>query len=146
MDVLYSRSRRCPARALLLVLTIGVIGCGGSGPFEYIPVAGTVTYDDGSKIPLSSMRLIFIPLDAPDVAGAHPRRAMANVNGEGAFDCATSYKYGDGLIPGKHKVVIEAAAAKDGVPMIPTSCLSETTTTLVVDTSEVPLMIEVPRP
>ena len=35
------------------------------------------------------------------------------------FDCVTSYKYGDGLVPGKHKVVIQAADERDGKPVVP---------------------------
>ncbi|MEX2091118.1 MAG: hypothetical protein WD971_00500 [Pirellulales bacterium] len=131
---------------LLVVLLSGSVGCGGGGPFDYVPISGTVTYEDGTNIPLSSMRLLFSPLDAPEVAGAHPRRAMANVSADGAFDCVTSYKYGDGLIPGSHKVVIEAAAALNGRPLIPAACASEVTTPLVIDTADAPLHIKVPKP
>lgn len=138
--------RHIPGNLLLVVLICGSIGCGSAGPYDYVEVSGNVTYDDGSKIPLSSMRLMFVPLEAPEVAGAHPRRAMANVDADGRFDCATSYKYGDGLIPGRHKVVIEAPAAVGGKLVIPTACLSETTTTLEIDTENLPLAIKVPRP
>lgn len=133
-------------KLLLLATACACVGCGGAGPYDYVKASGQVTYEDGSKIPLGSMRLIFVPLDAPDVAGAHPRRAMANVDAEGGFERVTSYKYGDGLIPGRHKVVIEAPAAVNGKPVIPKSCLSEVTTTLEVDTAELPLAIKVPKP
>jgi hypothetical protein len=131
---------------LLVALLSGTVGCGSGGPYDYVPVSGTVTYADGTKIPLASMRLLFLPLDAPEVAGAHPRRAMANVTADGVFDCVTSYKYGDGLIPGKHKVVIEASSVQNGQPVLPIACLSMTTTPLVVDTADVPLVIKVPKP
>jgi hypothetical protein len=132
---------------LLLVVTIcGSVGCGSAGPYDYVTVSGSVTYEDGGKVPLSGMRLMFVPLDAPEVAGAHPRRAMANVDAEGGFDCATSYKYGDGLIPGRHKVVIEAPAAVNGKPVIPASSQSEATTTIEIDTADLPLSIKVPKP
>ena len=44
---------------------------------------------------------------------------MANVDSNGEFDCVTSYKYGDGLVPGTHKVVIQAANERDGKPVVP---------------------------
>ncbi len=121
-------------------------GCGSTGPYEYVPVHGTVTYEDGTRIPLGGMRLLFLAQDAPEVAGAHPRQAMANVNDQGEFECATTYKYGDGLIPGKHKVVIQAEAEKDGRKILPKSCLGPATTTIVVDTTDLPLEVKVPKP
>jgi len=71
---------------------------------------------------------------------------LANVDAEGKFDCVTSHKYGDGLIPGKHKVVIQNAAEQAGKPIVPKEFTSETTTTLIVDTKDLPFDIKVPKP
>jgi hypothetical protein len=121
-------------------------GCGSRGPYSYVPVHGVVQYEDGSKIPIGGMRLTFFPQDAPEVAGAHPRQAIAIVDEHGEFACATTYKYGDGLIPGKHKVVIQAEAEKDGQKILPKSCLGPASTTIIVDTANLPLEVKVPKP
>jgi hypothetical protein len=92
------------------------------------------------------VRLHFDAQDAPVVENAHPRPAVANVNEKGEFDCVTSYKYGDGLIPGKHKVAIEQALDRDGKLLVPKEYTSIATTPLVVDTNDSPLEIKVPKP
>ena len=132
--------------ALTAILLATLSGCGSNGPFKYVPVSGKVTYEDGTPIPVGGMRIIFVALDTPAVDGAHPRPAMAHVDASGQFSAATSYKYGDGLIPGRHKVVLQAPAESEGQPVIPKSCLSEVTTPLVVDTADRPLEIKVPKP
>src|SRR6187399_935295 len=100
---------------LLLVLICGVtIGCGSGSPYSYVKATGKLTYEDGPPLPSASVRLQFAAQDAPAVEGSHPRPATAYVNAQGEFDCVTSYKYGDGLIRGKHKVAIEQAADSKG--------------------------------
>ena len=53
-----------PARRLLgfvaLLALAGLCGCGGSDPFPYVKVKGTITYDDGSLIPADRIELRFI--------------------------------------------------------------------------------------
>src|SRR5436853_7492179 len=94
---------------ILLLLILGfALGCGSGSPFHYVKVKGKVTYEDGSPIPGNGLRIRFFPLDAPKVENAVPRPAYARFDDQGNFDSVTSYKYGDGLIPGKHKVAIEA--------------------------------------
>ncbi|HEX3600887.1 MAG TPA: hypothetical protein VHU84_12135, partial [Lacipirellulaceae bacterium] len=88
----------------------------------------------------------FVAQDAQAVGNAHPRRGMANVGPDGKFDCVTSYKYGDGLVPGKHKVVIQGAADRGGMPSVPKEDTSEDTTKIIVDTANLPLDIKVPKP
>jgi len=120
-------------------------GCGSGGPFDYVKVSGKVAYEDGSPIP-GGVRLRFAALDAPAADSAVPRPAIANVNDQGEFDCVTSYKYGDGLIRGKHKVAIEAGGKPDAKPRVPKEYLSIATTPLEVDTSDAPFDIKVPKP
>lgn len=122
-----------------------LVGCGSNGPFSYVPVSGSVAYEDGSPLP-SSFKLIFVAQDAAPMKGVAPRPARANVDQQGKFDCVTSYKYGDGLIPGKHKVVFQIAPIQNGKPVIARDYTSSETTPLVIDTADAPLVIKVPKP
>jgi hypothetical protein len=121
-------------------------GCGSSGPFEYEKVSGKISYEDGTPIPGGGLRLRFIAQDAPQVEGAFPRPAFANVNDKGEFDCVTSYKFGDGLVPGKHKVAVEKEGLPNDRPPVGNEYLSVNTTPIVVDTSETPFDIKIPKP
>jgi hypothetical protein len=132
-------------RYFLPFLACLAIGCGSGSPFDYEKVSGKVTYEDGTLIP-GATRLQFIAQDAPAVEGASPRPAVANVNPQGEFDCATSYKYGDGLIPGKHKVAIDSGGDPTKKVPVPKEYLSPSTTPLIVDTADAPLEIKVPKP
>ena len=131
----------------LLIGLLGLAtGCGSSDPFEYVPATGKMVYEDGSTIPLNGARIQFYSQDAPQAANAHPRAALATLNADSEFDAVTSHKYGDGLIPGKHKVVIQADAVQSGKPIFPASCNNLAETPLVVDTADLPLVIKVPKP
>jgi hypothetical protein len=133
-------------RLLLCCLFCLATGCGSDGPYEYEKVSGKITYEDGSPIPLGMLRLRFVAQDAPQVENTFPRPAFAIANAQGSFDCATSYKYGDGLIPGRHKVAIELEGAPGGQIPVPKEYLSINTTPIVVDTDESPFDIKVPKP
>ncbi len=115
------------------------------GPFKYTRVSGKIEFEDGTPIPVGC-RLIFVAQNVEAVGNSFPRPGMANVDADGNFDCVTSYKYGDGLIPGKHKVVIQSASEQSGKPVVPKECLSEATTPLEIDTADSPLDIKVPKP
>jgi hypothetical protein len=130
------------ARFSAILVSCACIGCGSGSPFKYVKASGKITYEDGS--PLKNVRLLFDSQDAPSVEGAHPRPAVANVNDQGEFDCVTSYKYGDGLIPGKHKVAIDAGGPDN--PSVAKEYQSMATTPLIVDTATLPLEIKVPKP
>ena len=131
--------------SLVLVGVLTLTGCGSSGPFDYVPVSGHVAYEDGTPLP-GSFKMIFVAQDAAPVGTAHPRPARANVNDQGVFECVTSHKYGDGLIPGKHKVVLQIGVGSDGKPIVPREYSSSDTTPLVIDTADAPLEIKVPKP
>lgn len=130
----------------LLLVWIVASGCGGSGPFEYVPVSGKVVYEDGSPLPLNGARIQFYAQDVSATEEVHPRPALATLDANGEFAAATSHKYGDGLIPGKQKVVIQADAVQGGKPIFPPACGNLNETPLVVDTAELPLVIKVPKP
>jgi hypothetical protein len=133
-------------RITLLMLFAAAAGCGSSGPFSYTPVDGRVTYEDGSPIPAKGLMLQFQSLDAKPVGNMHPRPATAGVDENGVFASATSLKYADGLIPGKHKVAIYYATDAKGNLLVPAEYTHLGTTPLVADTATLPLDIKVPKP
>jgi hypothetical protein len=130
------------AQCVAVFIACACLGCGSGSPFKYVKASGKITYEDGT--PLKNVRLLFDAQDAPTVEGARPRPAVANVNDQGEFDCVTSYKYGDGLIPGKHKVAIDAGSPNNSA--VSKECQSLATTPLLVDTATLPLDIKVPKP
>ncbi len=110
------RTAACAALALLLVA-----GCGGGYPYGTIPVKGKVTYKDGSLIPAERIEITFVPQIDPKDEKTHAKLGMTNVDVEtGEFDTVTTYKYGDGVTIGKHKVQIKAFG-EGGVqlPLVP---------------------------
>jgi hypothetical protein len=132
-------------RLFLLCCCGLLIGCASGSPFEYEKVSGKITYEDGTPIPGGGLRLRFISQDAAPVDQAYPRPAFANVDAQGVFDYATSYKHGDGLIPGKHKVSLERDSDLNSQPAVPKEYLSINTTPLIVDTADAPFKIKVPK-
>lgn len=88
------------------LLLVGVLGC-SKEPFSMVPVSGKVTYEDGSVIPAKQIRVEFIPQAEMANASTHPRPGMTYLNvADGTFASVTSHKGGDGLVVGKHKVVV----------------------------------------
>ncbi len=129
-----------------VITTATCLGCGSNAPFDYIPVEGRLTYDDGNLVPADGIVLEFMTLDVAPNKNSHPRPGSAKLNKLGEFARATSYKYGDGLVPGKHKVAIYYATDKKGKLLIPKEYAHIATTPLIIDTAETPLEIKVPKP
>jgi hypothetical protein len=134
--------------ALLLIGAPILIGCGPSEPFDYVKVAGKVTYDDGSVIPAERLQVIFVSQAPPLDAKTQPRPGHAEVNvADGTFDTVTSHKYGDGLVPGKHKVqVIAMDKMQRPTKAVPKLYESPATTPLIVDTADAPFHIQIAKP
>jgi hypothetical protein len=141
----YHRPNFMTFRYCLLLWLLLLAGCGSDSPFKYVRASGRIGYDDGTPIP-GGCRLTFFSQDVAAVGTAHPRPGMTSVGPDGKFDCVTSYKYGDGLVPGKHKVVIQAAADRGGIPVVPKEDTNAETTTIIVDTKDLPFDIKVPKP
>jgi hypothetical protein len=120
-----------------------MLGCGGNGPFSYVSASGSVHFEDGA--PLTVGKVIFKPL-AEAKGAAHPRSGGANLDSEGRFRSVTSYKPGDGLVPGKHKVAIMFAVDEKGQSLVHPDYTNMATTPLEVDTADGPFEIVVPRP
>lgn len=134
--------------AAVALLTATIAGCGGSAsPFAAVPVSGKVVYEDGSPIPVQGMELSFHSL-MPPKDGFHPRVGAANVGGDGLFEMVTSHKYADGLLPGKHKVVIISREGGQLTKNIPQECaaLRSTPVEIEVTGSGQVLEIKVPKP
>lgn len=91
--------------AWAFLLFCGTFGCGSGEPFEMLPVSGKVTYEDGSLISTPRVEVVFEPQADPIDRRTFPRPGRAEVKvADGTFSAATSHKYGDGLVVGKHKV------------------------------------------
>lgn len=135
-----------PQYCLAVVGCLLVLGCGG-GPFDIVKVSGTVSYEDGSPIPSDDYRLKFVPLAGSPDGVSFPRTATAKVDQAGKFDCATTQKYGDGIIRGEHKVYLKINSTSGSGPVVPAAYLSAETTPLKIDTSEGrKLGIKIPHP
>jgi hypothetical protein len=129
-------------------MAAGAIGCSGGSPYDIVEVSGTVTYEDGSLIPADSIMLKFDPQAAPLDTKTHPRKGFADVNvSDGSFQFATTHKYADGLVAGKHKVLV-AARLKDSkaAKLVPKEYQRPDTTPVEIDTNNLPLKIQVRKP
>lgn len=134
-------------QSVAMAAAVACAGCSASDPFDYVPVQGTVTYDDGSKIPAARLRLTFVPQAKPIDAKTNPRPGEVDCQPDGAFDKVTSHKFGDGVVPGAHKVLVIALDEKDQ----PTDAVgpeysNPNTTPLSFDTAELPWTIVVKKP
>ncbi len=126
----------------LLTFTLTFCGCGSS---EYVKISGRVTYEDGSLIPGERIELVFYPGEVvrtesvADGSKKSPRPGRAAVNsGDGTFDTVTTLRYGDGIMPGKYRVVVQGGG-------IPREYTSASTTPLIVDTKDSPFTLLVKK-
>lgn len=152
MDSTSPTAARTPWIGVLGVtcLAVAVGGCGSGDPFSYKKVSGKVTYEDGSAIPSDSVIVTFAPQAEPIGDEFHPRSGMAYVDGDGAFDAVTSYKYGDGIVRGEHKVLVSIRGGptrpgKKTEPLIPPRYSRLATTPLLVHTDDSPFHIVIDR-
>ena len=107
-----------------------------------------MSYTDGTPIP-AKLKLIFIAVNPPTVdQTTQARPAGAITNTDGTFDVVTCHTYDDGLIPGKHKVVLTVAAGRGGDSG--TNLFAEYSdpnkTPIEVDTANLPMEIKVKKP
>ena len=130
--------------AFLVVL--GCIGCGSGQPFDYVPVSGRISYEDGSPLPVDGVLRLTFYSDAPPVDDKYfPRPGSAFPDKTGSFSKAMTMRPGDGLVPGTHHVTIGyMGRSTDGV--IPQEYTLKNKTPVVVDTSQLPFDIKIPRP
>ena len=143
-----ARHRRVAHATAIYFSVACAVGCSGGNPYDLVDVSGKVTYDDGSLIPAGSIMLKFDPEAAPIDTKTHPRKGFALVNvGDGTFEYATTHKHADGLVAGKHKVLV-VAYAEDGkaANVVPKEYQRPDTTPIEVDTENLPLEIKIKKP
>jgi hypothetical protein len=147
---LSTHNMRSLSRLSLFVAVVVSLGCGQRNAWTTVPVSGKITYEDGSLIPVGGMRLYFMSEAPPPDAKTFPRQGAVGVNvADGTFDKITTYKFADGLIQGKHKVIVdvsERGVRKGGKPKVPKEYGSLTTTPLEIDTADAPLHIKIRKP
>ena len=142
-------SNKCATLAGGLSLTLVLVGCHKDMPFDLIPINGKVTYEDGGRIDAGSIVVTFNPVDAPTEGGVTPPGAQAQVNvQDGAFSGVTTRRPGDGVLVGRHKVVIMSFDPRaDGRPVaskaVPEKYRKVDTTPLVVEISEANQFVEI---
>ncbi len=99
-----------------------MIGCGDSIPFDIVPVKGKVTYEDGSIIKAARILVTFNPIDAKVVKKKTAPGGRVTIDlKDGTFSEVTSRKYNDGLLIGRHKVVVVAFEIGPGGPSVPSN-------------------------
>jgi hypothetical protein len=123
-------------------------GCNSENPFDQVQVKGTVTYEDGTPIPGEYVELEFLPQAAPKDARTYPRPGRAAVDtSTGKFDTVTSYKYGDGIVAGQHKVLVHSLdSGRRPTGAVPKEYSDAATTPLTVDTAESPFRLTIRKP
>jgi hypothetical protein len=133
-----------PVLGLLLLA-----GCSGNGdPFSYVRVYGKVTYDDGSPIPAKEIEVRFFPETKGPSLKTNPLPGSAIADPQtGEFKIVTSHIFNDGLVRGKHKVVL-LGPSQSHLPtdIVPAECGDLQKTPLEVDTDHLPFHIKVPKP
>jgi len=136
------RNRTAWLIAALLVLPAW--GCSSGDPFSYVPVSGTISYEDGSKLP-AAVRLAFISQLEPVDGKFHARPASAFTNEQGDFDSATSRRQGDGIVRGKHKILV-ILEAPNSERIVPPEYMNPRTTPLEVDAQDTPFDLRIRKP
>jgi hypothetical protein len=134
---------------ILGIATLLVAGCSANrSPYEIVQRAGRITYEDGSPIP-GEIIVKFLPQRAAINAKEHPKPATAEVGADGQFLSLTTWKYNDGIIPGKHKVVVLSAPNSPAAAQaVDREYGSEETTPLTIEVLDdsAPIDIKISRP
>jgi hypothetical protein len=146
----YRRARLCGCSALsITALTVMLVlgGCSGE-PFSYVPVSGKIAYEDGTLIKAHRIRLEFVAQSPPRDSKIVPRNGNAEVDvATGEFSSVTSHKHADGLVAGKHKVLVHTLDEKQyPIAAVPPEYADVHRTPLIIDTAESPLTIKVRKP
>ncbi len=142
------RDRTRLAGWLLAAVGACAAGCSGASPYDLVEATGSVKYEDGSLIPAESIVIKFEPLAAALDAKTHPRKSYGTVNvADGTFDTVTTHKYGDGVVVGRHKVLIIPTTTDGKITnLIPNEYRNVDTTPIEVDTDQQPMEIRVKKP
>jgi hypothetical protein len=139
--------------SIALLAPLVFSGCNRE-PFSYISRPGKVSYEDGSRIPAPELKLTFIPENPPpgpdpNIVAPKGRVKIEGDAGDGmSFESETSRNWGDGLVPGKHKVQVLPVDEKDSVipGLVPPEYEDPRLTPVEVDTASPELIIKVKKP
>jgi hypothetical protein len=98
---------RCPPVFFASLFCFAILaGCSSNNdPYGYVKVSGTVTYDDGTNIPVGDLYLYFAS-EAPATGNLYPPQGSVKVEKDGSFRDVTSHTPLDGIVRGKHKVTL----------------------------------------
>lgn len=124
---------------IAIILVTGVAGCGSKVPFDMVPVHGKLTYEDGTLVPAESILVTFNPIRTEAGSKTAPPGGTTSVNvQDGTFGAVTSHRKDDGLVIGKHKVVVVSFKKGANGNPTPTSAVppvyrQESTTPLEVE-------------
>jgi hypothetical protein len=123
-------------------------GCGQKAdPFSYVKVSGKVCYEDGTPLPME-VRVTFYPQSGSIDLKTHPRPGRTTTDKTtGALGIITSNHYDDGLVPGRHKVILLDGQRRLLPPSIAAPEYGDPDRTpLEVDTAKLPFEIKVKTP
>ena len=101
---------RLAVMILILIVTTNLLLAGGLGygetePFDIVRVTGRVTFDDGAPTPAGRITVVFESQVPPIDKKTHPRPGFVEIDtADGTFSEATTHRFNDGLIVGRHQV------------------------------------------
>jgi predicted small lipoprotein YifL len=129
------------ASALVAALSVvaSVSGCGSKVPFDFVPVHGKVTYEDGTPIAADSILVLFNPIVTKEKGKFVPPGGQTYVNvQDGTFSAVSSHRKDDGVAVGRHKVVVVAFGKGPNGSTVPSTAVpaiyhKESTTPLEVE-------------
>ena len=123
-------------------MLLGIGCCYRDDPFSYVKVHGKLTYQDGTLIPANRIVLRFVSQESPLNSKTFPRKGQGDVDPKtGNFSLVSSHTHGDGLVRGRHKVLIVGCGK-----LVPPEYQDLAKTPLVVNTDNLPFDIKVPKP
>jgi hypothetical protein len=94
----------------LLGAACGLAGCGGSD-LPLVPVSGTVTF--GGNSPPIKGSMVFNQVPGSGIEGLPRRPGRGRFSTDGRF-AATTFRDGDGLLPGRYRIVIICVDGEPG--------------------------------
>jgi len=135
--------------AVIASLVVVTRGCSGRSddPFRYASVYGKVCYEDGALIPAKGLVLTFLPVETVSDNKKFARPGLALVDEKtGEFQSATTRKPNDGIVYGRHRVVL-GVSGREPLPddIVPALYKNQTQSPLEVDTRAQPFDIRIAR-
>jgi hypothetical protein len=92
--------QRSLAHLGILIGSVAAIGCSGEG-LPTVPVSGLITF--GGSAPPAKGSIAFSPISVEQGMPRRPGTAEFDVDGRFA---ATSFREGDGLLPGRYRAIV----------------------------------------